>query len=50
MAVAVQQEIRVQSDYSIDNLGTRVVADIIYGVKLTDSANHKKGVRLNQAS
>ena len=50
VAVAVQQDIRVQSDYSIDNLGTRVVADVIYGVKLTDHANHKKGVRLNQPS
>ena len=50
VAVAVQQDIRVQSDYSIDNLGTRVVADVIYGVKLTDHANFKKGVRLNQPS
>jgi len=50
MAVAVQQDIRVQSDYSIDNLGTRVVADVIYGVKLTDHANFKKGVRFTQAS
>jgi len=30
VAVAVQQDIRVQSSYSIDNLGTRVVADVIY--------------------
>lgn len=50
VAVAVQQDIRVQSNYSIDNLGTRVVADIIYGVKMTDHANFKKGVRLNQVS
>jgi len=50
VAVAAQQDIRVQSSYSIDNLGTRVVADVIYGVKLTDSSNHIKGIRFNQAS
>ena len=50
VAVAVQNDIRVQSEYSVDNLGTKVVADILYGVKLTDSSNFKKGVRFNQAS
>jgi len=50
LAVAVQQDIRVQSDYDISHLATSVVADVIYGVKLTDSANHKKGVRFTQAS
>ena len=47
VGVAVQQDIRVQSDYSIDNLGTRVVADLIYGVATLDHANHKKGIKLN---
>ena len=46
VGVAVQQEIRVQSDYSIDNLGTRVVADVIFGSATLDHANHKKGIRL----
>ena len=50
MAVAVQTDIRVQSEYSVDNIGTKVVADVIYGVKLTDSSNHIKGIRFNQAS
>ena len=31
IAVAVQQDIRIQSEYSVDYLGTKVVADIIYG-------------------
>ena len=50
LAVAVQQDIRVQSDYDISHLATSVVADVIYGVKLTDSAGHIKGVKFNQAS
>ena len=31
LAVAVQQDIRVQSEYSVDFLSTKVVADTIYG-------------------
>ena len=50
VAVAMQQGIRIQSEYSVDALGTKVVADVIYGVKLTDSSNHIKGIRFNQAS
>ena len=42
---AVQQSVRVQAEYSIDALGTKVVADTIYGVKLIDSASNKKGYR-----
>ena len=30
---AVQQDVRVQAEYSIDALGTKVVADMIYGAK-----------------
>jgi len=40
----------VQSEYSIDALGTKVVADMIYGAKLVDSANNKKGYKLTNAS
>ena len=47
---AVQQDVRVQSEYSIDALGTKVVADMIYGAKLIDSANNKKGYKLTNAS
>ena len=42
---AVQQSVRVQAEYSIDALGTKVVADTIYGVKLIDSSSNKKGYR-----
>ncbi len=42
---AVQQDVRVQSEYSIDALGTKVVADMIYGCKLLDSASNKRGYR-----
>ena len=43
IAVAVQQNIRVQSEYSVDFLGTKVVADCIFGAKATTS-NHVKGI------
>jgi len=43
IAVAVQQDIRVQSEYSVDYLGTKVVADIIYGAVIT-TGNHVKGI------
>ena len=41
---AVQQSVRVQAEYSIDALGTKVVADQIYGVKCLDSASNVKGL------
>ena len=47
---AVQQDVRVQSEYSIDALVTKVDADMIYGAKLVDSANNKKGYKLTNAS
>tara|TARA_A100001201_G_scaffold8152_2_gene12709 strand:+ start:780 stop:1691 length:912 start_codon:yes stop_codon:yes gene_type:complete len=43
VAVAVQQDIRIQSEYSVDYLGTKVVADIVYGCVATTS-NHVKGI------
>jgi len=42
---ASQQEVRVQSEYSIDALGTKVVSDLLYGVKLIDDSDNIKGVR-----
>ena len=42
---AVQQGVRVQSEYSIDALGTKVVADLLYGTVLIDSSSNKKGYR-----
>jgi len=47
---AVQQGVRVQSEYSIDALGTKVVADTIYGAKLIDSSSNKKGYKFTNAS
>ena len=43
IAVAVQQDIRVQSEYSVDYLGTKVVADIVYGAVIT-TGSHVKGI------
>ena len=42
---AIQQSVRVQAEYSIDALGTKVVADQIYGTKLLDSSSNKRGYR-----
>lgn len=47
---AVQQGVRVQAEYSVDALGTKVVADTIYGCKLLDSASNKRGYKLTNAS
>jgi len=47
---AVQQDVRVQAEYSIDALGTKVVADMIYGAKLLDSSSNKRGYKLTNAS
>jgi len=43
-AIAVQNEVRVQSEYSIDALGTKVVSDLLYGVKILDDSDNIKGV------
>lgn len=45
-AIAVQQDVRVQSEYSIDALGTKVVADLLYGVKRIDDTDNKKGIKI----
>ena len=47
---AVQQDVRVQAEYSIDALGTKVVADMIYGAKLLDSASNIRGYKFTNAS
>ncbi len=44
-AIAVQQDVRVQSEYSIDALGTKVVSDILYGAKVIDDGDNKKGIK-----
>tara|TARA_R110002020_G_scaffold363793_2_gene576097 strand:- start:312 stop:1205 length:894 start_codon:yes stop_codon:yes gene_type:complete len=43
-AFASQQEVRVQSEYSIDALGTKVVSDLLYGAKIIDDSDNIKGV------
>tara|TARA_R110000744_G_scaffold137110_2_gene247522 strand:+ start:3811 stop:4695 length:885 start_codon:yes stop_codon:yes gene_type:complete len=45
IAVAVQQATRVQANYDVSYLGTKVVADIIFGAVITTS-NHIKGIEL----
>jgi hypothetical protein len=44
-AIAVQQDVRVQAEYSIDALGTKVVSDLLYGTVLIDSSSNKRGYR-----
>ena len=45
-AFAASQDVRLQSQYDVDFLGTKVIADMIYGVKLLDSATNKMGVNI----
>ena len=43
---ASQQGVRVQSQYDIAYLGTKVTADIIYGMKLIDESGDLRGLNL----
>ena len=43
---AAQQDVRVQSQYDIEYLGTKVTADIIYGMKLIDESGDLRGLNL----
>ena len=43
---AAQQDVRVQSQYDVEYLGTKVVADMIYGAKLIDESGHLMGLNL----
>jgi len=45
-AFAAQQDVRVQSQYDISWLGTKVTADIIYGMKLLDESGDLRGLQL----
>jgi len=45
-AFAAQQDVRVQAQYDVEYLGTKVVTDIIYGAKLIDESGHLMGVNL----
>lgn len=44
---AMQQEVRMQSDYSIDHLGTKVVADALYGCAVIHAT---RGYKFTNAS
>ena len=43
---AAQQDVRVQAQYDVEYLGTKVVADMIYGAKLVDESGHLMGLNL----
>ena len=43
---AAQQDVRVQAQYDVEYLGTKVVTDIIYGAKLIDESGHNMGLNL----
>tara|TARA_R110000851_G_scaffold261329_1_gene413811 strand:+ start:221 stop:1087 length:867 start_codon:yes stop_codon:yes gene_type:complete len=43
---ASQQSVRLQSQYDIAYLGTKVTADIIYGMKLLDESGDLRGLNL----
>ena len=49
-AFAASQDVRLQSQYDVDYLGTKVIADMIYGVKLLDSATNLMGLNFVNAS
>jgi len=44
--IAMQQDIRVQAQYDVAYLGTKVVADMIYGMKLVDESGDLRGMNL----
>ena len=43
---AAQQDVRVQAQYDVEYLGTKVVADTIYGAKLIDESGHLLGANI----
>tara|TARA_Y100001938_G_C8061504_1_gene417570 strand:+ start:372 stop:1238 length:867 start_codon:yes stop_codon:yes gene_type:complete len=45
-AFAAQQSVRVQAEYDLAYLGTKVAADIIYGMKLIDESGDLRGLNL----
>ena len=49
-AFAASQDVRLQSQYDVDYLGTKVIADMIYGAKLLDSSTNKMGLNFVNAS
>tara|TARA_R100000734_G_C3318608_1_gene112951 strand:+ start:3360 stop:4247 length:888 start_codon:yes stop_codon:yes gene_type:complete len=49
-AIAVQQSIDIKEQYDIDVLGSKVVAHTLWGVKLLDDSDNKRGYKFTNAS
>ena len=45
-AFAAQQDVRVQAQYDVEYIGTKVVTDMIYGAKLIDESGHLMGLNV----
>ncbi len=43
---AAQQDVRVQAQYDVEYLGTKVVVDMVYGAKLIDESGHVLGLNI----
>ena len=48
-AMAVQRDIDIKNQFDIDVLGTKVVAHTLYGVKLLDDSDNKRGYKFTNA-
>tara|TARA_R100000234_G_scaffold56522_1_gene34073 strand:- start:1578 stop:2441 length:864 start_codon:yes stop_codon:yes gene_type:complete len=46
VAFASQSNVRIQTEYSIDSLSTKLVADIVFGVKRIDDTDNKRGLKI----
>jgi len=49
-AIAVQNDVRLQTEYSIDALGTKIVSDVLYGVKVLDDSDNIRGVKFTNVT
>ena len=49
-AIAVQQSVDIKEQYDIDVLGSKVVAHTLWGVKLLDDSDNKRGYKFTNAS
>lgn len=50
VGLAIQKGIRVQEQYDVDYLGTKVVADIIFGASLFQTASEARGIAFTNAA
>ena len=49
-AIAVQNDVRIQTEYSIDALGQKIVSDVLYGVKRLDDSDNIRGVKFTNVN